>query len=794
MPRTDHRLRLAIGVAALSVLPYLNGLGNGFTFDDVPIVAENARLRPPIALGALFGTDWWDGTRPMSRLYRPLTMGSFAIDHAVARRIGDAPAPARLLDAAAFPFHVQNILWHAAASVALLWLVLELFASPMLAAVTAALFAVHPVHTEAVNGIVGRAELISACLGFLSLLVAWRTIRDDSDGMRRPALAGGLLLGALLAKEQAIALPVVLIAGLALQAPGATRERISRASVRRVLIALGVVVIGYLAARAAVLGTLTGVGETAPGALNVDNPVASASGLARLFTPVRVFGEVLRLLAAPRTLSADYSYDQIPVVTSPDLATVVCAIALCGLAAGVFLLRRRQPAVAAGIFFCLATWVLTSNLVVTIGTILGERLLYLPSAGACLVIAAGLLAVGRRLRAPWLTPAAATVLVLAGAGRTWVRNFDWKDNLTLFASATVASPRSCKAWNGYASELLARGRAREALPAAARSLAIDPRYPEAHQTLAKIDRALANDESAGPARDALRADAKEHARVLVEVLSTGLDGGTGLADAWNTLGAIALDEGDLDAAESAYRAAATSRPDDVASVNGLGVVLSLRAERETDPARRGEQQRAALAQFDRALALDPAFAEARQNAAAARRALASRATDPTLRDELIRRADADEGRAVTDRRATADVDALANLHGVRGERLLGEKRHADALAEFEEAARLRPRAARAFLGIGSVYASQAEGEPDPQRRQALLDRAIAAFERASALAPGDPTAHLDLAVTYLRQKREPAKVAAHFREFLRLAPTTPMRAQVEQTIREMDALAARGRR
>ena len=130
---------------------------------------------------------------------------------------------------------------------------------------------------------------------------------------------------------------------------------------------------------------------------------------------------------------------------------------------------------------------------------------------------------------------------------------------------------------------------------------------------------------------------------------------------------------------------------------------------------------------------------------------------------------------------------------MRGERLLGEKRYAEALAEFEEAARLQPRAAQAQLGIGSVHVAQAEGESDPLQRQALLDAAIASFERASMLAPDDPAAQLDLAVAYLRQKREPAKVAAHFREYLRLAPASPMRAQVEQTIREMDALAARGR-
>jgi len=790
VPRNDHRLRLALGIAALSIVPYLNGLRNGFTFDDVPIVAENVRLRSAAGVGSLATTDWWNGERPMSRLYRPLTLATFAVDYTVIHAAGRVSGPSRIQDSDALVFHAQNILWHAAASVALLLLVLETFGIPALAAIAAALFAVHPVHTEAVNGIVGRAELISACLAFLSLLVAVRVLRDDSEGMRRPLVAGLLLLGALLAKEQAIAVPVVLIAGLWLRAPGERHAPAFGGSARRILLAMGGAVAGYLALRAAVLGSVTGVGATAAGAINVDNPIAGAGGLARLLTPVRVFGEVLRLILFPRTLSADYSFDQLPIVTSPDPATIACGAVLCGLAVGAIALRRRQPAVALGLLFFLATWALTSNLFVRIGTILGERLLYLPSAGACVVIAAGLLAAGRRLRAPGLPLATAAVLVLAGAGRSWARNPEWKSNLTLFESAVSASPRSCKAWNGYASELLARGRSTEAAVAAERSLAIYPRYPDAHQTLAKVDRALANAKPAGASRDALRVRAKEQARLVVDLLSPGADDGPGLADAWSTLGAIALDEGNLDAADNAYTASLKARPDYVPSINGLGVVFSLRAERATDATERGERQRAALAQFERALALDPGFAEARQNAAAAQRALASAASDPAVREELARRAEAEEERAVAARSASGDVAGLANLHGARGQRLLDEKRFPEALAEFQEAARIQPSAANAYLGIGSVYASQAEAEVDPRRRDALLADAIASFTRACRLEPDNPAAHLDLAVSYLRQKREPAKVAEHFREYLRLEPSAPMRAQVEQTIREMDALAA----
>ena len=73
-----------------------------------------------------------------------------------------------------------------------------------------------------------------------------------------------------------------------------------------------------------------------------------------------------------------------------------------------------------------------------------------------------------------------------------------------------------------------------------------------------------------------------------------------------------------------------------------------------------------------------------------------------------------------------------------------------------------------------------------------MPSAIASFTRAVELEPGNAVAHLDLGVAYLRAKREPAKVAAEFREALRLDPSTPMRAQMEATIRQTDAPASRG--
>ena len=715
----------------------MNGLRNGFTFDDRPIVAENPRIRSFAGIGRAFTSDWWDGERPQSLLYRPLTMATFGIDYAASR----------LTSRPALPFHAQNLVWHAAASAALFFFVLALFESPWLAFATAALFAAHPVHTEAVNGIVGRAELMAACLGVLALLGALRG---------RPWVAGLLLFLALLSKEQAIVIPLI---------PFLWFPSRKSPSFRRVLVGFAVAVLAYFALRTAVLGTPAGGSPSAAGSINVDNPIAGATGAARLWTPLRVFGVALGQVALPRTLSADYSYAQLPLVASPDLPAVLGIVALFALAAAAFALRTRAAPVSFGIAFFLLSWLVTSNIPIVIGTIFGERLLYLPSAGVCIAVAAALSSV----RVRWIGTAAVAGLVVAGGARTWVRNPDWKDNRTLFTRTVVTSPRSCKALDGLASELLASGRPRDAVPWAERALAVYPAYPNAHVTLAKCFRLLANEESNSVRRGELRKRAAAEARPIAE--------GGASADAWSVLGSIALDDGNVGDALAHFATSRKLQPRFVPALIGLGAAEM--GDGRADAAR---------THFEQALDLDPGNAEARQNISAALRELASRAADPSMREDLIRRADAEESQAMALHAQSGDTASLANLHGVRGQRFLGEGRFPEALSEFREAARLEPQAARAYLGIGTVLATEADAEADAARKGALVDEAIGAFEHALALEPDNPTAHLNLAIVAMRHPRPRVNPADHLREYLRLVPDSPQRAQMEETIRQIETL------
>lgn len=780
LARTPWLAPVAVLLAAL--LPYANTLRNGFVFDDVPVVAENRAIRSLGNLPALFRSDWWQGRTSRQLVYRPLAMATFALDHALLPA-ADGPAPARLPDSAALPFHAQNVLWHAAASLALLLLVRCTFGSPAIAATAALLFAVHPVHTEAVAGIVGRTELMAAAFSFLALAAGRRFV---TAALPRPSwlvLAALALLAALLSKENAIVVPLLPLLWL-LHRPA------ERPRVLRLVAALGLVALLYLGVRTSVVGSLTGITALPlqPGTVDVDNPLATAPGAARLFTALRLFGHVLRLLAAPRTLSADYSYAQIPVVGSMDGATLLCLAAAAGLLAGAFQLRRRSPEAAHGILFFFATSLLTSNLLFPIGTILGERLLYLPSAGACIAAAAALGALARRSR-----PAALVLTILllgAGAARSAVRNRDWRDNRALFTVTAVTSPRSCKALNGYAAELVEQGRDEEAIALARQALEIHGRFAGARQTLAKAHRNVANRESDPARRSAARAESRRQVEALLAFFEGAPDGRIGLADAWNSLANLELDEERYDLALTHYRRSLELRPDDAASTVGVGAAQALAARGLADPAAREAMERDAVAAFEQALLLEPSNADAHQNLAATYASLALRAS-PAERQELDGRAAAHEERALAIRRERGDVDRLATLHRARGERLLSEQRHAEALEEFRRAERLQPGASAPHVGIGSTYAFMAEAEPDPARKGAHVDASIRAFERALELDPRNADAHRNLGITYLRQRPDPALVIVHFRRFLELQPDSPQAEQMRGTIREMEGALMR---
>lgn len=453
-PRVERARALQAAVVALLAIGlYADSLGNGFVYDDPNAIAGNEAVVAGDVRAILTTPSWWGDER--GTLWRPLTTLTFALDYAV---FGAAP----------FGFHLVNVGLHALVSVLVLVVFERAGVAPAVAFAGALLFASHPVHTEAVANVVGRAELLAAA-GFFLAWWCWLAAGVGAGPVATARIAGAAVTFflALLAKENAIALPaVVLVADLLerrTEPPAAVIRR--RAPGYALLVA---VALGYVALRRTVLGAI------APAAELLDNPLGLLPAGERVVGAVAVVGLYALRLVFPLWLSADYSYDQIPVPdTALDPRVLAGLTVIVGVGVVAWWAMRRLPALALGLLFMALTFALVSNLVVPIGTIMGERLLYLPSAGFCVALAAGLAAVGRG----WGFAAAVVVLVALYGGRTVARNPVWREPLVFFETMAADAPRSARAHAELGTALAEAGRLGEAEAAFARALAIKPEDP-----------------------------------------------------------------------------------------------------------------------------------------------------------------------------------------------------------------------------------------------------------------------------------------------------------------------------
>lgn len=403
--------RLAAGIAALAVVIYAGALANGFAWDDVPLIADNTLVHHASGLWRAFGTSYWPPAIG-GYLYRPLVIASYALDWLVAQ-------------GGAWWFHGVNIAWHAGASVAVA-LMGRRWAGDAAGWIAGAVFAVHPVHVEAVANVIGRADLATTVC---SLLAVWFAVERDNLAGSAVALALGLLV-----KETAAVVPVLIGAAwaLGLQRPPARRI----ATYVAVWCVLGVT---YVLVRKALFGSYLVVSGVAVVFVN-------QSPLTARLTAVAALTDVVRLLVFPLTLRVDYAPNERTAAAGFGDAHVLAGLACFAVwAALVWVLWRRQrPCEAWGIAWIGIAFAPVANLFFLAGVLVAERTLYLPSAGLALAAGAwlGRWWTGAGIRGRQVVVTAVAAAVLAGGVRTALRVPVWKSTDTVYQSIVRDSPRS----------------------------------------------------------------------------------------------------------------------------------------------------------------------------------------------------------------------------------------------------------------------------------------------------------------------------------------------------------------
>jgi hypothetical protein len=418
----------AATVAVLALAASAIGIANGFTYDDRYIVELNPTVTTFGAWWRVFAQPYWPANWGGDG-YRPLTILAFKIEHALG---GGAP----------MLFHAVNVLLYALASMLVLALARRLL--PLWAAwLVAALFAVHPVHVEAVANVVGQSELLVA-VAVLGALVLY--LRDRRAGPLRPTTAAAILaiyaVGCF-AKEHAIVLPAILLAAelTVLSSDAELRADLRRPAFRVFFLAMALVGVAFVGVRSLVLFG-HGVGGFTP-----FTPFSSLkiTGAQRVLTAVGVVPQWFRLFYFPLRLSSEYGPPDIPIAQGIEMWQLPGFLLLIATLAIGVLLRRRQPVIAFGIAFGCIALLPASNFVVPAGIVLAERTLLLPSVGAMLVVGGACMAVARRYAGAARRPSPAalvvvTIVLSAGIARSASRTVVWKSNESLFAHAVLDAP------------------------------------------------------------------------------------------------------------------------------------------------------------------------------------------------------------------------------------------------------------------------------------------------------------------------------------------------------------------
>ncbi|XP_012271235.1 transmembrane and TPR repeat-containing protein CG4341 isoform X2 [Orussus abietinus] len=806
---------LTVSCALVSTALYCGTLYAGFVYDDRRAILTNVDLLPSTPWRRLLEDDFW-GTPLRERgshgSYRPLCVATFRLNHLFG---GFDP----------LGYHAVNVALHAICSGLVAGLARRVLPSgdKLAHAVAALLFAVHPIHSEAVAGVVGRADVL-ACLLTLTAFLAY----DNHCRETRPS--GPLLLAVLssilatLAKETGIAaLPLCLLREICHGDVDAIPRKGRRWSRRRSVLTLSGCSVLLLIARLR-------VGGAPPEFATADNPTARhPSRIARGLTFLYLPAACARMLLCPDTLSFDWSMDAVPRIAtlrdSRNLESACLYAALLG--AGLWAargLRRPHPvdpgsglasypygpvavagysygpasstssstysysyaypgaasrcprcpvcsgrraggchtdrcraannnnngpsgecycpkagrqrtgrpsraaatAVLLSLGFLVLPFLPASNLFFYVGFVIAERVLYLPSVGACLLVGAAVSGCHRLARRASGTKArlvlVATALLLGlMSAKTLRRNADWHDEESLYRSALLVNPP--KAFGNLGSVLSAQGRVDEAEEAFVQALRHRPNMADVHYNLGILqqgrrdfDAAILSYQRAIHFRPSLAQAYVNLGAALVSagrateaagVLRAGasLDG-SGLKDrraheaakvqALLQLGALYTDQGRLRRALAAYREALHTLPEHY----------------PPESSRVTEAER----WFLRALRLAPEDPSVHHHYGAfltAQGRLAEAAEEQVRAAELAR---ADYELSVAAAAALRQVDRLA-----------------EAEAWYRHAAALRPLEARSHTNLGAIL-----------HLSGKYRQAAAAYGEALRLRPDDETALTNL--------------------------------------------------
>jgi hypothetical protein len=448
---------LALVCAALSLMLYWNTHSGSWVFDDHVAIVENPDATGMAPLSRLFRNDFWGqplASNGSHKSFRPLTVLSFRINHLLSGGLYTRS------------FHICNNILNAISVFAAVWTISAVLGANQVKGYTlivaSFVYTFHPIHVEAVANTVGRAELLGAGLEFLSFYLHFCSMKDEERRAKTYFSASVILaFCAALAKEPC--LMVLAICGaneiatiwIPRKESLTDSRRFHQSIVRFVLLALTGV--AYVWIRLIINGDSVGIKPAFK-----DNPLMFANSKASfVLTALHIQAVYIWKLIYSFNFCCDYGFNTIPMIESlndvRNLETLVWAVGLLFLITqGLRNAREeRDPRLLMGLAWILAP-LLPASHIIPLGTVLAERLLYVPSLGYSILIGLGveqLFTEKYKLKLNVAGPI--FVVILSVYANTIIqRNQDWKSNETLWAADHASHPQNVKMATTHAKAVL----------------------------------------------------------------------------------------------------------------------------------------------------------------------------------------------------------------------------------------------------------------------------------------------------------------------------------------------------
>ncbi|XP_058132437.1 protein O-mannosyl-transferase TMTC4 isoform X2 [Dasypus novemcinctus] len=471
-------------VGFVSLICFARSYDGEFVFDDSEAIVNNKDLQADTPLGDLWHHDFWGSklsSNTSHKSYRPLTVLTFRINYYLSG--GFHPVG----------FHVVNILLHCGISVLMVDVFSVVFGglqytskgrrlnlAPRASLLAALLFAVHPVHTECVAGVVGRADLLCALffvLSFLGYCKAFKESNKEGTCSSTFWVLLSILLGAvaMLCKEQGItvlglnAIFDILVKGKlnileivqkvlhkdkALENAGVLRNAGLR--FRMLLLTAGGAATLY------VRWTIMGTGP--PAFTEVDNPASFAdSMLVRAINYNYYYSLNAWLLLCPWWLCFDWSMGCIPLIKSVSDWRIIALAALWFCLIGLICQAlcsedsHKRRILTLGLGFLVIPFLPACNLFFRVGFVVAERVLYLPSVGYCMLLTFGFTALSRHTKKKKLIAAVILGILFINMLRCMIRSGEWRNEEQLFRSALSVCPLNAKVHYNVGKNLADKG-------------------------------------------------------------------------------------------------------------------------------------------------------------------------------------------------------------------------------------------------------------------------------------------------------------------------------------------------